>query len=195
MDPWRLGHQSDRTMAVCARVCRFGAANGAFHVLLRVRCDMGPASSASSRTSRQPTSRSRSVHSRWLAVGGVDGSAAWHSFGDGSPRGRCRVRPRGPPSPSTPTLFQAAAIDVTCAWICDGMSDRACVCVCVYEHEHGHARRRSRRRGRRRMHRRRRRRSRRRSRRRGRRSYDVSGGGDGQYVASAAIQAAWAALT
>ena len=144
------------------------------------------ASSASSRTSRQPTSRSRSVHSRWLAAGGVDGSAAWHSFGDGSPRGRCRVRPRGPPSPSTPTLFQAAAIDVTCACICDGMSDRACVCVCVYEHEHGHARRRSRRRGRRRMHRRRRRRSRRRSRRRGRRSCDDTGGVGGVRAGQAA---------
>ena len=38
MDPWRVGHQSDRNMAVCARVCRFGAANGPFHVLLYVLC-------------------------------------------------------------------------------------------------------------------------------------------------------------
>jgi hypothetical protein len=36
MDPWRVGHQSDRNMTVCACVCRFGAANGPCHILLCV---------------------------------------------------------------------------------------------------------------------------------------------------------------
>ena len=38
MNPWRVGQQRDRNMTVCARVGRFGAENGPFHVRWRVLC-------------------------------------------------------------------------------------------------------------------------------------------------------------